>query len=254
MTAEDNDLAEDSPVLVAVMNNRRDFGIARDQGWYRIPRERAPSRIGADYLAFYQTKSFGEERWAIHYYAPIRHFRIAPRGDLLPEEPDHPRVDELYYKIEIGPLQHLPRPIPSRRLRRITFIPTTLDRLLHAEEINDLWIGGVVEERLWRAFKENGIDAERKYPLKEEDVAYRIDFALLCKHGNVAILLEGEPSVENVHIIREQPRIGDYDLAAHGWTILRVPYSEIIDSLPGCLDSILTAIARHGGPSAHPQR
>lgn len=249
MSAKENDLAEDPLVLVAVMNNPRDFRIARDQGWYRVPCERAPPRIGADYLAFYQTKAFGEERWAIHYYAPIRRFRIVSRGDLLPEEPDHPRVDELYYKIEIGPLQRLRHPIPSRRLRRITFIPTTLHRLLHAEEINDLWVGGVVEERLWRAFKENGVDAERNYPLKEEPEPYQIDFALFCRRGDVAVLLEREASVENVHIVREQQRIDDYDLAADGWTILRFPCAELLESLPGCLDSILTAIAQHGGLS-----
>ena len=29
-------------VLVAIMNNPRDFEIARDEGWYRIPAKRAP--------------------------------------------------------------------------------------------------------------------------------------------------------------------------------------------------------------------
>ncbi len=32
----------DSIVLIAILNNRRDFQIARDQHWYRIPVERAP--------------------------------------------------------------------------------------------------------------------------------------------------------------------------------------------------------------------
>ena len=52
------------------------------------------------------------------------------RAELLPDEPDHPRAGDSYYKIEIGPLQPLPRPVPSRALRRIAFIPTTLSRLL----------------------------------------------------------------------------------------------------------------------------
>ena len=60
-----------SRVLVAVVNNRRDFDVARDEGWYRIPVNRAPRRVGADYLALYQTAACGEEKWAVRYYAPI---------------------------------------------------------------------------------------------------------------------------------------------------------------------------------------
>ncbi len=52
-------------VLVAVMNDPRDLQIAREQGWYRIPLAHAPAQVGADYLAFYQTKAFGEELCAL---------------------------------------------------------------------------------------------------------------------------------------------------------------------------------------------
>lgn len=139
----------DARVLVVVMNNRRDFARARDAGWYRIPLARAPRLVGAYYLAFYQTRAFGDEAWAIHYYAPVRRYRVVTRIQLLPDEPEHPRAHDRYYKIEIGPLQRLARPIPSHRLRRVTFIPTTLARLLQAEEINDLWLGDARQERLW---------------------------------------------------------------------------------------------------------
>lgn len=250
---EENDLAardpaaEDPRVLVAVMNSLRDFEIARDRGWYRIPLDRAPSRVGADYLAFYHTKVFGEERWAIHYYAPIRRFHIVSRHALLPEEPAHPRANELYYKIEIGTLQPLPQAIPSRRLRRITFIPTTLGRLLRAEEINDLWPGSPAEQKLWQAFKENGITAERYYPLKEGDEAYQIDYAIFCKEGRIAVLLEGETPVENIHIVRERPNIDDYDLTVSGWTVLRCSADEINKALSDCLSRIVAAIEQQGG-------
>ena len=139
-------------VLVAVMNNRRDFQIAREQGWYRIPVRRAPRRVGADYLAFYFTAAFPEgQRHQINAYAPIRAYRMVTRAELLPGEADHPRAGDLYFKLEIGPLIALPTPIPSRKLRRVTFIPTTLDRLLSASEINDLWDTGRRKEELWAA-------------------------------------------------------------------------------------------------------
>lgn len=148
-------LREDEPVrvLVGVINNQRDFEIALQQGWYRIPLKRAPRQVAADYLAFYQTAAFGDEKWAVNYFAPVRRYLIARRRDLLPEEAEHPRADDLYYKVEIGPLERLPAPIPSRRLRRITFIATTLERLMSAQEINDLWLGGVSAEELWETFK-----------------------------------------------------------------------------------------------------
>ncbi len=252
MIPDENDLAPDEPrVLVAVMNNRRDFLIAQEEGWYRIPHERGPSQVGADFLAFYQTKAFDEERWMVKYYAPVRRYRIVSRGALLPDEPDHPRAEQLYYKLEIGPLEVLERPIPSRRLRRITFIPTTLERLLAAQEINDLWLGGALEERLWRAFKENGISAERYYAPGEEDEACRVDFAVFCAGGRIAVFLEGKTPVENVSIVREQSRTDDYDLATRGWTVLSFSPGELTASLAECVDRVLDAVARHGGPTRH---
>ena len=66
MSKHDTSLPDDSPVLVVVVNDPADLARARDEGWYRIPLDRAPRRIAADYLAFYQTGAFPpEERWAV---------------------------------------------------------------------------------------------------------------------------------------------------------------------------------------------
>ena len=139
-------------VLVAVMNNPRDLERARTQGWYRIPVKRAPTRVGADYLAFYLTGAFPPQlRHRVTYYAPIHAYRLATRVELLPGEPDHPRALERYFKVEIGALRELARPVPSERLRRITFIATTLDRLLSASEIKELWLGPRDDEAVWAA-------------------------------------------------------------------------------------------------------
>ena len=213
---------EEPRVLVAVMNDPRALGIARTQRWYRIPVRRAPPRVGADYLAFYQTAAFGpQERWRINYYAPIRRYRLVQRCELLPEEKDHPRAQDKYYKLEIGPLEPLPHPIPSRRLRRVTFIPTTLTRLLNASEINDLWLGGKLEEELWASLKKENLAAERQVSVGEETENYRVDFALYCHDGRVAILCQDQ-DFGDIHVIRESSAITDYDLAAAGWKILRL--------------------------------
>ena len=142
-------------VLVAVVNQARDFEIARREGWYRIPVQRAPSQVGADYLAFYLTGRFPPElRHRVTYYAPIRAYRLARRVTLLPDEADHPRAQESYFKIEIGPLMELERPVVSEKLRRITFISTSLEQLLSAREIRELWHKPSRRETLWRALSE----------------------------------------------------------------------------------------------------
>src|SRR5512136_2406734 len=64
--------------------------------------------------------------------------QVVTRRDLLPEQPDHPRADQRYYKLSLGKLIELPHPIPSRSLRRITFVLTNGKRLNEAWEINDL--------------------------------------------------------------------------------------------------------------------
>jgi len=179
-------------VLVAVMNNRRDFEQTRDWGWYRIPLKHAPkTTTETDYLAFYFTKAFGDERWAIHWYAPVRGHEMVRRQDLLPNEPDHPRANHIYYKLQLGPLERLDPPIISLRWRRITFVETTWDRFQVAREINGLYVSG--SDGLFVTLKEKGVDPEREYPLKEAGVEYTVDLAIPCRNGLVAVII-GERS------------------------------------------------------------
>jgi len=173
-------------VLVAIMNNRRDFKIARDEGWYRIPTKHAPqSTTEAAVLAFYFTRAFGDEKWAIHWYAPARGHELVRRRHLLPDEPDHPRADQTYYKLQLGPLMKLEQPIPSLRWRRITFIDTTWDRFIAAEEINDLYVSGA--EGLYVTLKEAGFYPEREFSVREGGVRYEVDIAIPCLNGTVLI-------------------------------------------------------------------
>jgi hypothetical protein len=182
-------------VLVAIMNKRDDFERLRDQGWYRIPVKHAPpSTAESDYIAFYFTKAFGEERWAIHWYAPVRGHEMVRRRDLLPDEPDHPRADAAYYKLQLGPLERLDPPIISLRWRRITFIETTWDRFQMAQEINELYASGA--DGLFVTLKEMGLAPEREVPLREGGVAYVVDLAIPCREGTVAIALGERPAPE----------------------------------------------------------
>ena len=118
-------LKSTSLVLVAVVNDPRDLEIARLLGWYRIPLRTAPKVVAVDYLAFYQTGAFGQQRWRIQTIAPVRGHELATRAELLRDEPDHPRAREEYYKIQLGPLEQLEQPILAETWRRVTFLYTT---------------------------------------------------------------------------------------------------------------------------------
>jgi hypothetical protein len=182
---------DEDRVLVALINNRRDFEIAAEEGWYRIPTRHAPlSTTEAVALGFYFTRAFGEEKWAIHWYAPILGHELVRRRDLLPAEPDHPHADETYYKLQLGPLHRLEFPIYSLRWRRITFIETTWDRFTSAEEINDLYASGA--DGLYVTLKEMGLHPEREFEIREGETTYPVELAIPCRDGTVILCLDDE--------------------------------------------------------------
>jgi len=154
-------LPETALILVAILPNQRDFDIARLFGWYRIPLKSAPKVISVDYLAFYQTKTFGEiKRWQIAYVAEVLGHELVHRRDLIRDEPDHPRAHEEYFKIQIGPLQQLENPIPAGDWKRITFFYTTGEPFKTAATINDLVIKAQDErEVLWHTLRERALKA-----------------------------------------------------------------------------------------------
>jgi hypothetical protein len=188
-------------VLVAYVPEPADFIIIRKAGWYRIPQRHMPKGLYAEYFAFYFGRKFGDEKWAIHYYAPQQGYELLTRRDLLPDQPNHPRADDLYYKVQLGPLQKLPRPIVSLRWRRITFIHTTWDRFQDALEINDLFVeGGDYVDRLYATLKDNGIQSERNYEFKEGGEVYEVPLAIFCRDGRIDIREQELPTDETAVI------------------------------------------------------
>ena len=175
-------------VLVAYVPQPSDFDLVRREGWYRIPQRSAPKGLHAEVIAFYFGAAFGEEKYAIHYYARNAGHELARRRDLLPDEADHPRADDIYYKVQLGPLQRLAQPIVSLRWRRLTFDHTTWDRFQDATEINDLFIeGGPYVDRLYATLKERGISADRDYRVNEEGPEYVVALSVPTRDGRVNV-------------------------------------------------------------------
>ncbi len=154
--------APETPVLVAVVTNQADWQRIHSEGWYRIPLQHAPQRLGARLLAWYQTRVFDAERWQVRWYAPITRIRLMLRRDLLPEERDHPRALEHYWRYDVGACAQLARPLRAAKLRRITFIPTTWERLNTANDVNDLWMGDSAVEVLCQELTAAGYSLTRR--------------------------------------------------------------------------------------------
>ncbi len=215
-------------ILVSLLKDKRDLEIARVLGWYRIPLKTAPKTVAVDWLAFYQTAKFGEDKWAINYVAPVKGHELATRAQLLRTQPDHPRANEMYYKIQIGPLERLARSIPSRKWRRLTFLYTIGEKLLAAEELNDLIVQSAEREQLWKALYERGLQAEKHYATQKQG---ELDLALLCALGNLGIMLgEGKALKE--------PK---------DWRYLTFPESAVSNDLPTVLKTIEQSVSQLGG-------
>lgn len=145
-------------ILVAVVPEPRDLEIARVLGWYRIPLRRAPKVVDVDYLAFYQTAAYGENsRWQIRYMAEVRGNELTTRGELLRDDPNHPRANEEYYKIQLGPVQELPQPVIADTWKRLTFLYTTGEILRQAHTVNELIVHNEDRSILWQSLRERAL-------------------------------------------------------------------------------------------------
>ena len=147
-------LTSSALVLVAIMPEPEDLGYARVLGWYRIPVRTAPRVLNVDYLAFYQPASFGLHKWRVESYAAVLGHELVLRRELLREELDHPRADHEYYKVQLGPLQQLPRPIRAEGWKRFTFLYTTGEYLIRARKLTDLAVRTAERRELWTALRE----------------------------------------------------------------------------------------------------
>jgi hypothetical protein len=167
-------------ILVCVLPGPRDLEIARLLGWYRIPFRTAPKVVAVDFLAFYQPGTFGEASGRIEFLAPVRGHELTTRGELLRDEPDHPRAGEEYFKIQLGPLEKLARPIIADKWRRLTFLYTTGEYLLKAQTLNELVVQSDERQILWQSLRERAEnDQLYKTDLPEADIPPEMLIALL---------------------------------------------------------------------------
>lgn len=236
-------------VLVAVMNNLADWDIVREKRWYRIPVDSIPRRWPPQWIAFYQTKVFGDEAFAVHYFAKVSEIREVGRRDLFPDEVSNAKSTRRYFQLLLENFERLPEPIVSLRLRLIVFIPTTLFKLETAEQINDLFDESPLEDAIWQEMKKLSMPAERQFFVEVDDQRYALDFAVFCRDGKIDIETDGDTWHADPARIPEDNRRNNA-LAAKGWKVLRFNGMQVREQMAEyCLPEIVKTVNRLGGLS-----
>ncbi|MCB9419765.1 MAG: DUF559 domain-containing protein [Ardenticatenaceae bacterium] len=244
-------MAKRGEVLVAIVNDKRDFAIAQNHNWYRIPVSSAKkwlkNRWPPEWLAFYQTKVFGPEAHSIRYFSQVIDINKVYRWQIFPDEPIGKKTNQQYYQLILNPLQKLPEPIFSRRWRRIVFIPTTWQKFIQAVEINDLYDESPLEDRFWAEFKRHRIFAERQEFLTVKRQNYALDFAIYCDKGNIDVETDGDTWHANPEKAA-QDNLRDNALEAVGWKVLRFTTHQINEKVEAyCIPTITETINNLGG-------
>lgn len=233
--------------LIAILNNRRDFEILQREGWYRIPVTSTPRRWPPRWLAFYQTKIFGSEAYSVRYWGEVERIEQLPRPALFPHEPPNAKSGKVYHKVSLRDVQTLPQPIPSLRPRRIVFIPTTFQKLIAAQEFNDLFDDSPLEDELWRSLRDRRIRAERQWTVDVGSQRFLLDFAIFCNDGKIDVETDGD----SYHIGKEEGQrdnLRNNALATAGWQVLRFNTAQIREQTAEyCVPEILSTINRLDG-------
>ena len=190
---------------------------------------------------------FEKERHSVQYYGRVIKYKVVTRRGLFPEEPENESSDKKYFQIFIESLQVLPKPIYSRKFRRVVFIPTTWEKLISAVEINDLFDESSLEDKLWAEFKRKNIQAERQEYIKIDTEDYFLDFAVYCEKGNLDVETDGDFWHANPESAKKD-NLRDNNLISKGWKILRFTSSQIHEEITSyCVPKITKTINTLGG-------
>jgi very-short-patch-repair endonuclease len=236
-------------VLVAIMNSKSDFIIAHTQNWYRIPVKSAPLIVKNHhirFIAFYHTSVFEKEKFSIKWFAKVKQITVVKRKELLPDVKYDPKAENEYYKIEFEPLCELPKEIISIRHRRLLFVPTTIEKLLSAREINYLFNDSPLEDIMWARFMEYQINAERQFYFPIKNITYFLDFAIFCKIRNINVECDGDKFHTGKKDIQSDKSRSNM-LESYGWSVLRFTTHDIIWNLNETLDIVNDTINNYGG-------
>lgn len=242
-------LSSQQELLIALLPRKTALKRLKAEGWYHIPVDTAPKRFPPDMMGFFQGKVFGDEgAYQIRYFGEVERIDIVPRKELFrTTQRNSFKAEKLYHRIQLKDLKVRYHPIVSPRPRRIVFLPTTQEKFERAEQINDLFDGSPLEDRLWSALKYIGIQAERQWKVIVNGHNYYLDFAVFCKKGKLAIETDGY-----TYHYDDRNQI-DYDtwrqneIELDGWRSLHYTTKQVKDDWTPYLSQIQSMIEHLGG-------
>ncbi|MCX5781090.1 MAG: DUF559 domain-containing protein [Elusimicrobia bacterium] len=227
-------------VLVGVLKNKSDLGILLKKRWYRIPIAYLP-KSEFKYVAFYQPASFGRRGKRIEYYARVSRKKKTERIDLLPKESSHKRAHDDYLKIEFKEIKKLRKAVRNIIPRRISFGFTTLKDLLSSRNILQLYGVPPTEQLVEKGLNRIGIKTKREYCISKNGKKYRIDIAIFCKNGSIALECDNKKAHRS-KAQRKKDKIKDSFLRRNGWRVIRLKERDIIECLDQCIKRIIKTI------------
>lgn len=244
---------ENKELLVALLPKRSALEILRTEGWYHIPVESVPHRWEEGWrpkvMAFYQGKVFGkDDGYKIRYFGEVSQVDIVQRKELFPDDEENQhKAENLYYCIRVKSAQERYRPIISYRPRRLVFIPTTWEKFKFADQINDLFDGSPLEDRLWKALKYINIMAERQWKIVVQSHNYYLDFAVFCQHGKLAIETDGYTTHFDTKNQIDYDTWRQNEIELDGWRFLHYTTKQVRDDWTPYLSQIQKVIDQLGG-------
>jgi len=153
--------------------------------------------VNVDYIVFYQTENFPKGHGSlIESYAEVLGQELTTRAELIRDEPGHPRTKEEYYKLQLGQLDSLPKPILAGNWKRITFFYTLGNLLNRAEKINDLVVKTGEREILWKSLRERNSTQYTEKPntsteISREDLI-KLNFQVMALNGGLNLSASDE--------------------------------------------------------------
>lgn len=235
-------------MLVALLPRKAALVTLKTEGWYHIPVNTAPKRWPPKVMAFYQGKAFGADKYQIRHFGEVERTEIVPRRVLFPNDEDNQhKAEHLYYRVDVKDLQMRYKPIISYRPRRLVFIPTTLEKFEQAEQINDLFDGSPLEDRLWSALKYIGVQAERQWKIIVRRHNYYLDFAVFCRNGKLAIETDGYTTHHDSLNQIDYDTWRQNEIEIDGWRFLHYTRRQVKDNWTPYLSQIQAVIDQLGG-------
>jgi very-short-patch-repair endonuclease len=241
-------------ILIAVVKTDQDLEWLRKQHLYRIPARWAPRRKPG-WIAFYEPKAALRRgrvlltdgfEGRVRYWGRVRGWRRLPRVKILPRETAHPRAQQTYWLAKLATLERLAKPIGNRNRMRVVFGKTSLERLKTATDVKELFGIPLIEEKIEQALRRAQIPIQREHSVRVSGRRFRLDFAVFCRRGKIAIECDGlRWHSSKPHQARD--RLKDACLREAGWKVVRLGEKEIMERPGECLDRVRQKARSLGG-------